>query len=60
MNVFVDCVVIESSRSPSLWPQALAEALKVNKTVRNVDLKNNGIGKEGAEAWGSARGASGA
>ena len=32
-------------------PQALAEALKVNMTVTNIDLRLNGIGKEGAEAW---------
>ena len=37
------------------WPQALAEALKVNKTVTKINLCNNSIGMEGAEAWGSAR-----
>ena len=31
-------------------PQALAEALKVNKTVTTIDLSHNGIGKEGAKA----------
>ena len=37
-------------------PQALAEALKVNKTLTNIGLKFNEIGKEGAEAWCLARG----
>ena len=37
-------------------PQALAEALKVNKTVTNVKLSSNEIGKEGAKAWCLARG----
>ena len=36
-------------------PQALAEALKVNKTVTTIDLSHNGIGKEGAKAWCLAR-----
>ena len=31
-------------------PQALAEALKVNKTITKIVLSNNGIGKEGAKA----------
>ena len=38
------------------WPQALAEALKVNKTVTKINLTNNQIGNEGAEAWCLARG----
>ena len=50
----------KSSGTPSLWPQALAEALKVNKTLTDINLEVNWIGREGAEAWGSARGASGA
>ena len=37
-------------------PQALAEALKVNMTVTDIDLGNNHIGKEGAKAWCLARG----
>ena len=37
-------------------PQALAEALKVNKTVTNIDLFDNKIGNEGAKAWCLARG----
>ena len=32
-------------------PQALAEALKVNKTVAIIDLELNEIGNEGAKAW---------
>ena len=39
------------------WPEALAEALKVNKTLTNINLRDNGIGKEGPEAWCLARGA---
>ena len=46
----------KSSGSPSLWPQALTQALKVNKTLTNINLGGNYIGKEGAEAWGSATG----
>ena len=37
-------------------PQALAEAFKVNNTVTNIDLEQNGIGNEGAKAWCLARG----
>ena len=37
-------------------PQALAKALKVNKTVTTIDLSWNNIGKEGAKAWCLARG----
>ena len=37
-------------------PQALAEALKVNKTVTDINLDGNNIGKEGAKAWCLARG----
>eukprot|EP00434_Breviolum_minutum_P005736 symbB.v1.2.005052.t1/scaffold291.1/size238869/17 len=53
--------VTNASGLPSLWPQALAEALKVNKTVTSIDLEQNSsnIGREGAEAWCPARGASG-
>ena len=36
--------------------QALAEALKVNTTVTNINLGGNDIGKEGAKAWCLARG----
>ena len=32
-------------------PQALAEALKVNKTVTDINLRGNEIGNEGAKAW---------
>ena len=31
--------------------QALAEALKINRSVTNIDLGNNKIGAEGAKAW---------
>ena len=31
--------------------QALAEALKINGSVTNIDLDNNQIGDEGAKAW---------
>ena len=37
-------------------PQALAEALKVNTTVTNIDLADNKIGTEGAKAWCLAQG----
>ena len=37
-------------------PQALAEALKVNKTLAKIDLRGNNIGKEGAKAWCLGRG----
>ena len=31
--------------------QALAEALKINKCVTDIDLRRNQIGAEGAKAW---------
>ena len=31
--------------------QALAEALKINKCVTNINLGDNQIGDEGAKAW---------
>ena len=31
--------------------QALAEALKINGSVTNIDLRENKIGAEGAKAW---------
>ena len=31
--------------------QALAEALKINASVTNIDLNRNYIGAEGAKAW---------
>ena len=31
--------------------QALAEALKINKSITNIDLYRNQIGDEGAKAW---------
>ena len=37
-------------------PQALAEALQVNKTITKIVLSNNEIGNEGAKAWWLARG----
>ena len=40
-------------------PQALAEALKVNQTVTDMNLWFNHIGKEGAKAWCLARGVCG-
>ena len=41
---------------PRFCPQALAEALKVNSTVTNINLDKNDIGKEGAKAWCLGRG----
>ena len=32
-------------------PQALAKALKVNRSVRDIGLEGNQIGNEEAEAW---------
>ena len=49
--------VTNASGLPSLWPEALAEALKVNKTLTNINLEGNNIREEGAQAWGSAKGA---
>ena len=46
----VDCVV-SLLACHRFWPQALAEALKVNTTLTNIDLRGNDIGMEGAEAW---------
>ena len=40
-------------------PQALAEAVKVNKTLTKIDLSENNIGKEGAKAWCLGRGVCG-
>ena len=37
-------------------PQALAKALKVNKTVTNIGLADNEIGDGGAKAWCVGRG----
>ena len=37
-------------------PQALAKALKVNKTVTNIGLAHNEIGDGGAKAWCVGRG----
>ena len=54
----VDCIVNLPACHRS-WPQALAEALKVNKTLTNMNLGHNKISKEGVEAWGLARRASG-
>ena len=31
--------------------QALAEALKINKSITNINLGENQIGAEGAKAW---------
>ena len=36
-------------------PQAIAEALKVNKTLTEIGLRRNSIGNEGAKAWCWAR-----
>ena len=55
----VDCIVSLPACHRS-WPQALAEALKVNKTLTNMNLGGNyQISKEGVEAWGLAKGAPG-
>ena len=40
-------------------PQALAQALKVNKTVTDINLDGNNIGKEGAKAFCLAHGVCG-
>ena len=41
-------------------PQAFAEALKVNKTLTEIDLRANDIDKEaGAKAWCLAQGVCG-
>ena len=40
-------------------PQALAEALKVNSTVTNINLEDNDIDTEGAKAWCLGRGVCG-
>ena len=37
-------------------PQAIAEVLKVNKTLTDIDLSMNDFGKEGTEAWYLAKG----
>ena len=37
-------------------PQALAEALKVNQALTNINLEYNDIGTEGAKAWCLGRG----
>ena len=39
------------STSLCLRFQALAEALKINSSVTNIDLSLNDIGAEGAKAW---------
>ena len=43
-----------SSKTPALicrCLQALAEALKINKSITNIDLHLSQIGDEGAKAW---------
>ena len=43
-----------TNKTPTLicrYLQALAEALKINGSVTNIDLDNNNIGNVGAEAW---------
>ena len=55
-SVFVDCIA-SLPACHRFWPQALAEALKVNTTLTNINLEACGIGVEEAEAWGSAKGA---
>ena len=43
-----------SNKTPTLicrCLQALAEALKTNTSVTNIDLSENQIGAEGAKAW---------
>ena len=52
LGKLVTCGVIRSHNCP----QALAEALKVNKTIMNIHLTWNNIGNEGAEAWCLPRG----
>ena len=39
------------TRGPDFSCQALAEALKKNSTLKNLNLEDNNIGPEGAEAW---------
>ena len=52
----VSCKVWDGLVCHRFCPQALAEALKVNKTVTTIDLSHNEIGNEGAKAWCLARG----
>ena len=49
-----DLTVERWNKSPALLClrfQALAEALKINKSITNIDLIDNQIGDEGAKAW---------
>ena len=48
-----DLTVERWNKSPALLClrfQALAEALKINKSITNIDLRDNQIGAEGAKA----------
>ena len=36
---------------PDFFCQALAEGLKENSTLKNLDLQRNEMGAEGAKAW---------
>ena len=60
LHAFIDGIV-----TPKVWfaiafrrfcPQALADALKVNKAVTDINLSSIGIGIEGAKAGCLARG----
>ena len=53
--VHIDCAVVDTV-CHCFCPQALAAALKVNKTVATIDLYHDQIGNEGAKAWFLARG----
>ena len=39
------------TRGPAFSSQALAESLKKNSTLTNLNLVANGIGDDGAKAW---------
>ena len=39
------------TQDPDFSCQALAESLKKNSTLMNLNLDSNGIGDEGAKAW---------
>ena len=44
--------------SASTLCQAIAEALKINRTIKSIFLGSNNIGVPGAEAWPRATGGS--
>ena len=54
-SVFVDCIA-SLPACHRFWPQALAEALKVNTTLTNINLEACGIGVEEAKPGARQRG----